>query len=149
IGMGDLNFKNEEGTFLLSHRRAMSDHMPVSHFHSTYEIYYLMSGQREMSIRDRTITLEEGVVIIIAPTILQRTANAERPQHERFIINIHERLFSSDGSHKEGLQPLLDRDYMIVNASLRNRFSIDSIARAIIQEMQEREGGFELFARTL
>lgn len=147
--MGDLYYENDKGTFQVSHRRALSHHMPVSHFHSTYEIYYLMSGKREFFIQDRTIEINEGDVVIIAPNILHRTTNADRPKHERLVINLHERYFSPDGSHLDVLNPLSDRDYLIVNGSLRDRLSIESIARAIIQEMQERGSGFELFAQTL
>lgn len=147
--MGNLYFENHEGTFQVSHRKALSHHMPVSHFHSTYEIYYLMSGKREFFIQDRTITINEGDVVMIAPNILHRTTNAERPKHERLIINMHERYFSPDGSHKDALQPLLERDYLIMNGSLRSRQPIETLSRAIIQEVQERGNGFELFTQTL
>ncbi|WP_110931922.1 AraC family transcriptional regulator [Paenibacillus bouchesdurhonensis] len=147
--MGDLYFENRTGNFLVSHREALSHHMPVSHFHSTYEIYYLMSGQRNIFIQDRTIAMNEGDVVIIAPNILHRTINAAQPKHERLIINIHEQYFSPDSSHKEALRPLLEQDYLIVNGSLRDQLSIGSLSRAIIQEMKEQASGFELFAQTL
>ncbi|WP_214630220.1 AraC family transcriptional regulator [Paenibacillus agaridevorans] len=147
--MHDLYFENGEATFLVSHRKALRHHMPASHFHSTYEIYYLMAGKREFFIQDRTITIHEGDVVIIAPNILHRTTNAEQPMHERFIINMHERLFSSDGAHKEALRPLLEKDYLVLSGSLRNRLSLDMLAGTIIQEMKERGSGFELLARSL
>lgn len=147
--MGNLYFENSESTFLVSHRKALSHHMPVSHFHSTYEIYVLMSGQREFFIQDRTITIAEGDVVIISPNVLHRTTNAERPKHERLIINMHAQYFSVDGSHEEVLQPLLQRDYLILKGSLRSRELIDMHTRAIMQEMKERGSGFELYAQTL
>lgn len=147
--MGNLYFENNAGTFLVSHRKALSHHMPESHFHSTYEIYYLMSGHRAFFIQDRTITINEGDIVIIAPNILHRTTNAERPKHERLIINMHERLFSPEGSHQDVFRPLLERDYLILKNSLRNRQPIETLVGAIIQEMQERRKGFELFAQTL
>ncbi|AZK46660.1 AraC family transcriptional regulator [Paenibacillus lentus] len=147
--MGDLYFENHTGNFLVSHRKALSHHMPFSHFHSTYEIYYLMSGQRNIFIQDRTLAINEGDVVIIAPNILHRTINAVQPQHERLIINMHEQYFSPDGSHKEALRPLLERDYLIVSDSVRNQLSIEPMARAILQEMKEQASGFELFAQTL
>jgi YesN/AraC family two-component response regulator len=147
--LGDVYFENPAGTFQVSHRKALSHHMPASHFHGTYEIYYLMSGKREFFIQDRTIAINEGDVVIIAPNILHRTTNAERPKHERFIINMHERLFSSDGSHKEALGPLLERDYWILNDSLQHRQLIETLSRTILQEIRERGSGFELFAQTL
>lgn len=149
IKVGDLYYENKTGTFLVSHRKALSHHMPVSHFHGTYEIYYLMSGMREFFIRDRTLVIGEGDVVIIAPNILHRTTNAEMPKHERFIVNIHEQYFSADGVHKEVLRPLFERDYLIVNSSLRDRLSIESLAKGMMHEMQEKKHGFELFALTL
>lgn len=147
--MGNLYFENSENTFLVSHRKALSHHMPVSHFHSTYEIYVLMSGEREFFIQDRTITIAEGDVVIIAPDVLHRTTNAERPKHERLIINMHAQYFSADGSHEKVLQPMLERDYLILKGSLRSRELIDMHTRAIMQEMKERGSGFELYAQTL
>ncbi|RIX59754.1 AraC family transcriptional regulator [Paenibacillus nanensis] len=147
--MTDHYYGNETGTFRVSRRKADSHHMPASHFHSTYEIYYLMSGKREFFIRDTTLSINEGEVVIIAPNVLHRTTNAKQPKHERLIINMHEQLFSADDSHKEALKPLFERDYVVVNASLRDRLSIESVARAILEEMLEQGPGFELFAQTL
>lgn len=147
--MGDLYFENKTGTFLVSHRKTLSHHMPSSHFHSTYECYYLISGKREFFIQDRTVSIDEGDIVIIAPNILHRTTNAEQPKHERLIINIHEVLFSPDGSHKEALRPLFEQDYLIVRATLRDRLSFEALVQAVLQEMQDKRSGYELFARTL
>ncbi|MCR2807495.1 helix-turn-helix domain-containing protein [Paenibacillus soyae] len=147
--MGDLYYKNKAETFVVSHRKALSHHMPVSHFHSTYEIYFLMSGKREFFIQDRTLVINEGDVVIIAPNVLHRTTNAEKPMHERFIVNIHEQHFSADGVHREVFQPLFEQDYLIVGSSLRDRLSIESLAQGMIGEMQEKKQGFELFAQSL
>lgn len=147
--MDDLTFMNNAGTFLVSHRQAPRHHMPSSHFHGTYEFYYLMSGKREFFIQDRTISIDEGDVVIIAPNILHRTTNAEQPRHERLIINIHETLFASDASHREALRPLFEQDYLIVRASLRDRQSIESLSKTVLQELLEKRSGFELFAQTL
>ncbi|WP_214628485.1 AraC family transcriptional regulator [Paenibacillus agaridevorans] len=147
--MEDLVYENAAGTFIVSHRKALSHHMPVSHFHSTYEIYCLLSGMREFFIRDRTITLSEGDVVIIAPNVLHRTTNAQKPKHERLIINVHEGMLSPDGSHKEALQLLLERDFLLIRGSLRARMAIEPLSRAILQEVQEQGNGFGLFVQTL
>lgn len=148
--VGDLNFENKTGTFQVSHRKAPRHHMPSSHFHGTYEFYYLMSGKREFFIQDRTISIDEGDIVIIAPNILHRTTNnAEQPKHERLIINVHETLFASDTSRREALRPLFEQDYLIVRESLRDRTSIESLSRVLLQEIHEERSGFELFAETL
>jgi len=124
--------------------------MPTSHFHSTYEIYYLMSGKREFFIKDRTLVINEGDVVIISPNILHRTTNTEMPKHERLIVNMHEsHMMSADGSYKDILQPLFEKEYLIVNCPLHVRLSVEALAHSIMQEMQEKKPGFELYAQTL
>ncbi|AFC29185.1 AraC family transcriptional regulator [Paenibacillus mucilaginosus 3016] len=147
--MEDLHFHNDRGTFIVSHRKALSHHMPDSHFHSTYEIYYLMSGKREFFIKDRTMVIREGDLVIIAPNILHRTTNAEMPMHERFIVNMHEQDMMTAGGYNEILQPLFEKDYLIVPCSLHDRLSVDALVHGVIQEMQERKPGFEMYAQTL
>lgn len=148
--MEDIHFQNSEGTFTVSHRKALSHNMPISHFHSTFEVFYLMSGKREFFIKDRTMVINEEDVIIISPNILHRTTNTEKPKHERLIVNIHETYMASvNGSYRDILQPLFENEYLIVKCPLQDRLTIEELARRIIQEMQEMKPGFEMYAQIL
>lgn len=148
--MGNMQYANAKGTFLLSHRKALSHHMATNHFHSTYEIFYLMSGKREFFIKDRTMVIQEGDIMIIAPNILHRTTNTETPEHERLIVNIHESyMMSVNESYADILQPLFEKEYLIVRCSLQERLAVEELAQQIIQEVQEKKPGFEVYAQTL
>ncbi|MGO4110057.1 helix-turn-helix domain-containing protein [Paenibacillus sp. YAF4_2] len=148
--MGDFQYDNGEGTYSVSYRKARSHNMPVSHFHSTYEIFCLMSGKREFFIKDRTMVIHEGDIVIIAPNILHRTTNTETPEHERLIVNIHEKLMAAGNStFMDVLHPLFEKEYIIVNCSLQDRLVIESLAQNIILEMQEKKPGFEMYTQTL
>lgn len=147
--MGSLEYNYGNGSFIVSHRKALSHNMPVNHFHSTYEIYYLISGKREFFIKDRTILVNEGDIIIVSPNILHRTTNTAMPQHERLIVNIHEDYMAVNGSYMDVLQPLLEKEYMIVNVTRHDRPSVDALAHQIIREVQEQKPGFEMYAQTL
>ncbi len=148
--MDDLHYHNEQGTFAVSHRKALSHHMPSSHFHGTYEIYVLLSGEREFFIKDRTLVASQGDVIIIAPHILHRTTNADKPEHERLIVNIHEsRLTMADDSFEDIMQPLLQKDYVVVRSAPDDLAIVQSLAERIIEELRERKPGFALFVQTL
>lgn len=148
--MEDFNYDNGKGTFLLSHRMALSHNMPGSHFHSTFEIYYLLSGKREFFIKDRTIVIQEGDVAIVAPNVLHRTTNAERPKHERIIVNIHQELIAAgNDTYMEALYPLFRQDYIVVRCSLQERLFVEETISRILHEMQEKQVGFEIYAQTL
>lgn len=148
--MEEMQYDNDEGTFSVSHRRALSHHMPSSHFHSTYEIYYLISGRREFFIKDRTMVIEEGDVIIVAPNILHRTTNASIPQHERLTVNMHESCMAPvNKSYKDALRPLFEQEYVIVKKNRLDPMEIETLARGIIGEIRDRKPGFEMYAQIL
>jgi Response regulator containing CheY-like receiver domain and AraC-type DNA-binding domain len=151
--MAELHHADDSGKLLISYRKSQSHHMPNSHFHSTYEIYYLMAGQRAFFIKDRTIAMEEGDVVIVSPNIVHRTLNAAIPEHERLIVNIHPSFIGVTDSTltriPDVLQPLMEHEYLIVRLPLHDRATIDGLAEAIIREIRERKSGFEMFAQTL
>ncbi|MFD1956805.1 helix-turn-helix domain-containing protein [Paenibacillus thailandensis] len=141
-------FGNAED-FSVSHRKAQSHHMPASHFHSTYEIYYLMSGEREFFIKDRTLVINEGDIVIVAPNVLHRTTNAPKPKHERLIVNIHERYMALNSPYADILKLLLEKEYVIVKCSLQDRLTVEALAQGIMKETMDKKPGFEMYAQTL
>lgn len=148
--MVEFNYENADESFLISRWKALSHHMPTSHFHSTFEFYYLISGKREFFIKDRTIVIHEGDVVIVAPNILHRTTNSENSAHERFIVNIHERYMASvNDSYREVLKPLFEKEYMILKLPLQDRLAIEPLILNVMQELQDKKIGFEMYTLTL
>lgn len=144
------HYRNEQGTFSVSYWKALGNHMPHNHFHSTYEIFYLMSGKREFFIQDRTTVISAGDIVIISPNILHRTTNADMPKYERLIVNIHENvMIGMSGASMDILKPLFEQDYVILKSDQLDRPFLEGIAKQIMQEMQEKKPGFEMYAQTL
>lgn len=142
-------YENGDGSLIISYRKSLSHHMPANHFHSTYEIYYLLSGKRAFFIKDRTIVVNEGDIVMIAPNVLHRTTNAEQPEHERLVINIHEsRMALGDAWYKQVLGPLLEQDYTIIKSTPQDLLSMEPLVQELLREIQQRKSGFELFAHT-
>lgn len=148
--MEDLLYVNGAGTFTVSYRKTLGHHMPMSHFHSSYEIFYLMSGKREFFIKDRTMVIQEGDVMIVAPNILHRTTNTETPEHERLIANLHTSyMMQVNGTYSDVLQPLFDQEYLIVRCPLHERMLMDDIALQIKGELESKKPGFEMYMQVL
>jgi AraC-like DNA-binding protein len=64
-------------------RRAMETDR---HYHTTYEVYYLLSGECRYFIDDFTYDLGVGDVIILPPGVIHRTIYSCKP-HSRLLIN--------------------------------------------------------------
>jgi YesN/AraC family two-component response regulator len=113
-------------------------------------MYYLRSGKRQFFIKDRTLVVDEGDIVIISPNILHRTTDAERPEHEKLIINIHEsHMLSADGAYDEILRPLFEEEYLVIPSFLHDRISMETLASCMIKEIQNRKSGFGMYAETL
>ncbi|SFA92542.1 AraC-like ligand binding domain-containing protein [Cohnella sp. OV330] len=149
--MEEIRYDNEDGTFTVSHRKAPRHHMPVRHFHGTYEIFYLMSGRRRFFIQDRTIVIGEGDIVVIAPNVVHRTTDTDMPEHERLVVNLRgEDMLAVNGACAGMLNALSGREYAVVTAgSPSDRRDVDALARRIVREVQGREPGFEVYAQTL
>jgi AraC-like DNA-binding protein len=76
------------------HLSKVSGHhsMPSNHFHEPYEIYYLLSGERNYFIKDNTYRIGKGDIVFIDKNELHKTGDAGVPNHERILINFHERF---------------------------------------------------------
>jgi len=59
---------------------------PSNHFHSHYEMYYLLSGEVKYFINDSIYNVKQGTVVMIPPQIIHKSINASDPKHERFLI---------------------------------------------------------------
>ncbi|MCR2807501.1 helix-turn-helix transcriptional regulator [Paenibacillus soyae] len=93
-------YHNDAGTILLDHTiRTGNFTMTVQHSHDEYELYYLMSGQRDYFIRDRTYRVEKGSFVFIEREELHRTIDTGVPNHERVVLNFSHALLAGFPLH--------------------------------------------------
>ena len=78
------HFQLEEAT------RSGSFDMKYRHYHSTYEIYYLLEGNRYHFIDRNIFFVQPGSLVFIAKNRIHKTSPAEQHFHHRFLIEIEE-----------------------------------------------------------
>ncbi|MBO9607415.1 MAG: helix-turn-helix domain-containing protein [Paenibacillaceae bacterium] len=78
--------------------------MTRNHFHDVYEVYYLLSGERHYFIKDRTYRIAAGTFVFIDRYELHRTMNADKPEHDRFLLQFSDDVLQSFGA--EGAERL-------------------------------------------
>lgn len=144
------NYKNEDDSFSISYRKALSHNMPYNHFHSGYELFYLISGERCFFIKDRTIIIKEGDLVLIQPNILHKTTNSDLPEHERIIVNFDRAFLSApNAALVNSIYPSLQNEYIIINLSVNNRIYVEDSLNKILEEVQQKGIGYELYCETL
>jgi AraC-like DNA-binding protein/quercetin dioxygenase-like cupin family protein len=65
--------KNNASGFLYEKHRFVKGNMPKMHYHDYYEIYYLISGERNHFVGDKFLTIKKGDFVVIRPEVPHKT----------------------------------------------------------------------------
>ena len=102
----------------------------LMHHHRSYEIYYLVSGQREYFIGDRIFTVSAGDLVLIPPQVMHRT---EGEGGLRFLVHFTDtflqRFFTASV-----LTPLLSSLPSVFRADTKEQERIQSILNTMLAE---------------
>lgn len=144
------NYTNETKTFSVSYRKQQSHNMSTNHFHDNYELFYLISGERRFFIKDRTIVINEGDLVLIKPNILHKTNNSTQTTHERIIVNFSESfLTTSIEVLRDNLKLLFEDEYIIIHFSPTDRIHIEENLQWLIKEVTKKNIAYEIYSSTL
>lgn len=115
-----LDFKGREFVMERREREAMF-RMKEAHFHSCYEIYYLLSGKRKFFINHTVYHVNRGDIVIINRGELHRTTYASHDSHERIIINFEDSYLDSFQGYMgtETVKKLVENPHMHIPGSKR------------------------------
>jgi YesN/AraC family two-component response regulator len=80
--------------------------MDQRHYHNQYEIYYLLNGERNYFINQRSYHVKKGDLVLINKNILHKTVTIDKkkPEHERILIQFNEELFANFKSEMNSLK---------------------------------------------
>lgn len=145
-----LRYGNEEGDFYLHHVVRTMPFEQNNHYHSTYEIYYLLSGRRYYFIKDESCAVAPGDLVLINKYDVHKTSGLGSPQHERFVMNF------SDAFLGEG-HPLFDarlldafrQPHHLYRLKPQQQWAVEELFRQMADEVTRQEDGFELALRLL
>ncbi|MBE6822975.1 MAG: helix-turn-helix domain-containing protein [Ruminococcaceae bacterium] len=69
-----------------------SFNMTRQHFHSSYEIYYLLEGERNYFIKSKAYRVGRGNLVFIGCGQIHKTTVAHSDRHERILLEVSESL---------------------------------------------------------
>jgi AraC-like DNA-binding protein len=139
----NINFRNRPNTFSLSYRTWFEQEMLHRHFHETYEIYYLFSGERRFFIGDRPFSFRAGDLVLIKPNVLHRGTNSNTPGCERLLINFHENCLPDAHGFITELPGLFANEYCILNFVGHQRLLVEELLHGLLREAESQGMGFE------
>lgn len=133
------HFQLEEAT------RSGSFDMKYHHYHSTYEIYYLLEGNRYHFIDRNIFFVQPGSLVFIAKNRIHKTSPAEQHFHRRFLIEIEEfvmeQWFEEMASGR--LCSLFTDEMSILTLTAAQQSFLNAKLNAIKQEAAQKKEAYE------
>ncbi|MGN9864060.1 AraC family transcriptional regulator [Bacillus swezeyi] len=123
--------------------------MKAPHVHESYELYYLLNGERTYFINQSVYKAEKGTMIFINPHDLHRTSSTEVQEFERILINFSHN-FIEPFLHCSQF-PLLPfpESTNIVSFTLRDQTSVEHLLLEMKKECRLKKEGYEDVVRAL
>lgn len=121
--------------------------MPYPHCHDYYEIYYLVSGERKIFIKDSVYYIQPGDVIMIHKNDLHKTTFLEEGKHERIVITFDEAFLGGlrGGPEEEAIEHLLLSQRIRLRQS--ERVEMERLLARILKENEDKGQYFECLCR--
>ena len=120
--------------------------MVARHFHDTYELYYLLEGQRYYFIDRQTYLVKAGDVVMIRPNQIHKTSMAETSYHNRILLQIDKKAMDPflKACGMGGMEAVYAQDAMILSIPEKDRPDIENLLFQIQRELKERQRQYEV-----
>lgn len=129
--------------FLAGHSEMTSYQMYKAHYHDLYEIYYLISGERNFLIGNKTYRVVPGDLVFIRPNEVHRSMNTSVQYHERMVVHFNKKFLSEAGALLDDEHSPYISQTPIISAPMPARNRIKELMHRMIQENSGRDIGYE------
>lgn len=143
-------YQGLEDEFSMIHQRTPMHSMSKSHIHSSYELYYLLEGEREFFISDRRIKMQGGDIMLIHPNVLHRTGDGAQREHEKIIVNFKDVFVTGfKGNVFASVNPELKKEYVLITLTPELEEKVKGLLHTMLSEVQRDGGGLEAYEQAL
>lgn len=122
-------------------RRQGDFSMTRQHFHSTYEIYYLLEGERSYFIQNKAYHLCRGSLAFVASGQIHKTTMIS-PVHERILLELSENLVRRFSDVWPDEEPPFAARSGVLKLSEPERQWEESLLFQIIREIGEKQPAY-------
>jgi AraC-like DNA-binding protein len=124
--------------------------MNNTHYHKSYEMYYLIQGERKFFIRDSVYHVHAGDIVLVDSNAVHKTSELNEPNHERVVLHFAQPFF--DGLTPEETALLLasfQEAQPLVRLNLKERMHMEALLDSLLIELNERPPGYLMHIRNM
>lgn len=151
----DLNIYDEVNSLFFIEKQKVKGlyNMSYRHYHDAYEIYYLLQGERNYFIKDRTYTVAKGNLVFININDLHRTLDSEKNKifYERILINFKKEFLYDilTPEIKKQISALLNLSSGIIAMDFEETSLIEDLLFKMLKEEKNKSINSEIYIKTL
>ncbi|WP_199613915.1 helix-turn-helix domain-containing protein [Paenibacillus alkalitolerans] len=123
--------------------------MDVDHFHDSYEIYYLLEGERYYFIEGVTYKIRKGDLVLIGKYDVHKTVDTGIPNHERILISFRESDLSNYQNHIPLLLSCFRQDTKVARLDPSAQREIEEYLYRMLEEKTNSGIGHQIVLQTL
>lgn len=125
-------------------------HMPSYHYHSSYEIYYLLDGQRYYFIKDRRYKVQKGSLILLDSNEIHRTLNWDDPRHTKIMIQFDGSFLKQffKGEHIHNMM-MCFKGIKVLTLDLKQQYEVESLLLQLISENEIKHQDQSLYISSM
>lgn len=141
--------ENIEGMEIERLVRDYEFNMQVRHFHASYELYYLVKGERYYFIDKQTYLIHAGTLVLVDKNQVHKTGMSNTSYHERILIQLSGEFFQTYLALAGfDLESFMSEHYGIMELNEREQPKIMAMFDAIAAELKDRQTGYEFIVRS-
>lgn len=145
-----LTYGDEESDFYYHRIRRTRPFERHNHYHSTYEIYYLVSGERLYFIKEETHRISAGALVFIDKQQVHKSSMQHSHAHERVVINFSDAFLGMERlPHYDELFRVFRGGSRVCRLSPHEQTGVLALLNRMGAEIADRQPGFETGLRLL
>lgn len=120
--------------------------MASRHFHATYELYYLLEGERYYFIDNETYLVKAGDIVMIRPNHIHKTSLVSVLRHNRMLLQISGEMMNPflKAAGLGSMDELYGEDVRILSLSEEQQKEVLDTFMAIKEELSKKQRHYQV-----
>ncbi len=123
--------------------------MAIKHFHDTYELYFLLEGERYYFIEKETYHVKTGDVVLINRQQVHKTSQAGSKSHDRILLQLSGRVLEPwlKSAGLPSLEKVFEDYYGVSRLSKQEWEEMKGLLFGIAEELRHKRERYEVMVR--
>ena len=120
------------------------------HYHDSYELYYLYSGDRYYFIKDKTYHIKRGNFVLIKPYDVHSTSSSSKSGYDRILITFKKSYLDGflQAVKDVNLFECFEKDIHVIPFNFGEQSLVESLLISMLNEFEAKAPGYEYFLKS-